>query len=73
MLKKNTDCIKEVINKMKAEYGKRGGRVVKLFGDIAFDCMKTQLGLKGVTIITSNKARHVPVAERAIGELKGRI
>ena len=73
MLKKNADCIKEAINKLKAEYGRRGGTVVKLLGDIAFDCMKTQLGLKGVTIITSDKARHLPVAERSIGELKGRI
>ena len=73
MLKKSADCIKDAIDKMKAEYGKRGGTVTKLLGDIAFDCLKTELGLKGVTIVTSDKARHVPVAERTIGELKGRI
>ncbi len=66
MLKKNADCIKEAIDKMKAEYGRRGGTVVKLLREIAFECMKTKLGLKGVTIVTLDKARHVPVAERAI-------
>ena len=73
MLKKNADCIKDAIDKMKAEYGRRGGTVIKLLGDIAFDCMKTELGLNGVTIVTLDKGRHVPVVERAIGELKGRI
>ena len=73
MLKKNADCIKEVIDKMKAKYGRRGGGVTKLLGDIAFERMKTKLGLNRVTIFTCNKASHIPVAERAIGELKGRI
>jgi len=58
---------------MMCEYNQRGGEVIHVVGDPAFEYIQNDLNKKEIKLTTCDANKYIPQVERCIRELKERI